>query len=78
VRDAPAESEANMENLGYILIGSVFILWILGMIAGMVAIYPFGLIGLIVLTGFGLLFSKVAKERMANKEDDYYNDNVNQ
>lgn len=67
-----------MENLGYILIGSVFILWILGMIAGMVAIYPFGLIGLIVLTGFGLLFTKVAKERMANKEDDYYNDNVNQ
>lgn len=67
-----------MENLGYILIGSVFILWILGMIAGMVAIYPFGLVGLIVLTGFGLLFTKVAKERMANKEDDYYNDNVTQ
>ena len=67
-----------MENLGYILIGSVFILWILGMIAGMIAIYPFGLVGLVVLTGFGLLFTKVARERMANKEDDHYSENVNQ
>lgn len=67
-----------MEKLGYILIGSVSILWILGMIAGMIAIYPFGLVGLVVVTGFGLLFAKVAKERMANKEDDYDNENINQ
>lgn len=67
-----------MEKLAYILIGSVALLWLLGMVAGMIAIYPFGLVGLIVLAGFGLLFFKVLGERLANKEDDHYNENVNQ
>ena len=67
-----------MENLGYVLIGSVTVLWIVGMVAGMIAIYPFGLVGLVAFAGIGLLFTKVVKERLENKEDDHYNQNVNQ
>ena len=67
-----------MEKLGYLLIGSVAVLWIIGMVAGLIVAFPYGLIGLIVLIGFGLLFVKVLKERLASKEDDYYNKNVQQ
>jgi Tfp pilus assembly protein PilW len=42
----------------------------------MVAAFPFGIIGLIVLTGVGVLFIKVLKDRLNNKEDDYYSKNV--
>ncbi len=67
-----------MEKLGYVLIGSVALLWIIGMIAGMIAIFPWGVVGLVVLAGFGLLFAKVLKERLASREDDYYSENVQQ
>ncbi len=65
-----------MERLGYILLSIIAIAWILGMVAGMVAAFPFGLIGLIVLVGIGLLFAKVVKDRINNTEDDYYSKNV--
>lgn len=54
------------------------LLWLLGMIAGLISIYPLGLIGLVVLAGFGLLFFKVLGERLANREDDHYDETVNQ
>ncbi len=65
-----------MERIGYILLSIIAIAWILGMVAGMVAAFPFGLIGLIVLVGIGLLFAKVVKDRINNTEDDYYSKNV--
>ncbi|MCF6242795.1 MAG: hypothetical protein L3J74_15815 [Bacteroidales bacterium] len=65
-----------MERLGYILLSIIAVAWILGIIAGMVAAFPFGLIGLIVLAGIGFLFAKVVKDRINNKEDDYYSKNV--
>lgn len=65
-----------MEKIGYLLIGSVALLWIIGMVAGMIVAFPYGLIGLVVLAGFGLLFAKVLKERLASKEDDYYSKNI--
>ena len=67
-----------MEKIGYFLIGSVAILWIIGMVAGMIVAFPYGIIGLVVLAGFGLLFAKVLKERLASKEDDYYSKNIQQ
>ncbi|UCH10156.1 MAG: hypothetical protein JSU61_13305 [Fidelibacterota bacterium] len=67
-----------MEKLGYLLIGSVAILWIIGMIVGLIVALPYGIIGLVVLIGFGLLFVKVLKERLASKEDDYYSKNIQQ
>ncbi len=65
-----------MERTGYILLSIIAVAWISGMIAGMVAAFPFGLIGLIVLAGIGFLFAKVVKDRVNNKEDDYYSKNV--
>jgi hypothetical protein len=42
----------------------------------MIAAFPFGIIGLIGITGLGFLLAKVIKDRLGNKEDDYYSDNV--
>ncbi|UCD37385.1 MAG: hypothetical protein JSW54_11210 [Fidelibacterota bacterium] len=67
-----------MEKLAYILIGSVMLLWIIGILAGLIIAFPYGIIGLVVLVGFGLLFIKVLKERLASKEDDYYSKNIQQ
>ena len=66
----------NLETTGYVLLGIVAALWLLGMIVGMVAAFPFGLIGLVAFLGVGLLFIKVLKERLRNKEDDHYSRNV--
>jgi F0F1-type ATP synthase assembly protein I len=65
-----------MENIGYILLGVVAIAWFIAVLVGMVAAFPFGIFGLLAILGFGFLFAKVVKERMRNKEDKYYSENV--
>jgi len=67
-----------MEKLGYAFIGFVAVVWIVGMIAGMIIIMPYGLIGLLFIIGIGLLLVKAIKDRLANEEDDYYSKNVKQ
>lgn len=64
------------EKIGYLCIGIVAVLYVVAMIAGMIAAFPFGLIGLVVFLGVGVLLVKVVKERLANREDDYYSKNV--
>jgi len=66
-----------MENLGYVLLGIVAVIWLIAILIGFVAAFPFGLIGFVALGGFTFLFAKVIKDRMDNKEDDYYSNNVN-
>ncbi len=66
----------NLETLGYALLGLVAAAWLVAMLAGLVAAFPYGLIGLVLLTGVGLLLLKVVRERLRNKEDDYYADKV--
>ena len=65
-----------MENIGYVLLAIVAVCWIIAMLVGMIAAFPFGIIGLIGITGLGFLLAKVIKDRLGNKEDDYYSDNV--
>ena len=65
-----------MENIGYILLGIVVICWLIAMFIGMIATFPFGIIGLVAIAGLGFLFAQVVKDRLANKEDDYYSKNV--
>ena len=65
-----------MEYLGYTLLGLVAVVWLVVVIVGLVAAFPLGLIGFVVLAGLGVLFAKVLKERLENKEDDYYSKNV--
>ena len=65
-----------MEKIGFFLIGAVVLLWIVGMIAGLVALWPYGLPILIGLTGVGFLLAKAIKDRLTSEEDNYYSKNV--
>ena len=53
-----------MENIGYFLLGIVTVIWIIAVIIGVIVAFPFGLIGLLAILGFGFLFAKVIKDRM--------------
>lgn len=65
-----------MENIGYFLLGIVAVIWIIAVIIGVIVAFPFGLIGLLAILGFGFLFAKVIKDRMENKEDDHYSKTI--
>ena len=65
-----------MERIGYVLLSIVAAGWLIAILAGMIAAFPFGMIGLVVILGIGFLFAKVIKDRLENKEDDYYSKNV--
>lgn len=67
-----------MERVGYILLAIVAACWLIAMVTGMIVAFPFGLIGLAGITGVGLLFAKVVKQRLQSDEDDYYDKNVDQ
>lgn len=67
-----------MEYIGYGFLAIVALIWIIALFIGMIAAFPYGLIGLIAIIGLGFLFAKVIKDRMENKEDDHYSDNVEQ
>ena len=64
------------EKWGYTLLSIIAALYIVALFVGMIATFPFGLIGLLLIAGIGILMVKVLKERMKNKEDDYYSKNV--
>ena len=64
------------EKIGYLCLGIVAAFYIVAMLFGVVAAFPYGLIILIALLGVGVLLVKVVKERLASKEDDYYSKNV--
>ena len=62
-----------MEKIGYILLCITAVCWIIAVIIGVVVAFPVGLIAII---GVGFLFAKVIKDRIENKEDDYYSKNI--
>ena len=65
-----------METLGYVLLTIVALAWITVVITGLVMALPWGLVGLIGILGIGFLLIKVISDRLNNKEDDHYSDNV--
>lgn len=65
-----------MERIGYAILGTVAAVWLVLMIVGMIAAFPAGLVGLVVLSGFGFLFAHVVKTRVANKDDKYYSGKI--
>lgn len=65
-----------MEFIGYALLAIVALCWLIAMLVGMIAAFPFGLIGLVGILGIGFLLAKVVKDRLESKEDDYYSKNV--
>ena len=62
----------NYEKWGYTLLAVIAALYIVALFIGIISTFPFGLIGLLLIAGIGILLLKVLKERMKNKEDDYY------
>lgn len=64
------------EKWGYSLLAVIVIIYLVAMFIGMIATYPYGLLGLIFVAGVGILMIKVLKERLHNKEDDYYSKEV--
>lgn len=65
-----------MKFIGFVLLGIAAATWLILIIAGMIAAFPFGLIGLVVIIGVGFLLARVILDRLSNKEDDYYSKNV--
>ena len=65
-----------LERTAYAILIVVFLAWLIAMIAGMIAAWPIGILGLLALLGFGLLAIKVLRERLNNREADYYSKNV--
>ena len=67
-----------MEYIGYVFLAIVALIWIIALFIGMIAAFPYGLIGLLAIMGIGFLLAKVIKDRLENKEDNHYSDNVEQ
>ena len=57
-----------MEYIGYALLAIVALIWIVVLFIGLIAAFPYGIIGLIAI--------KVIRDRLRNTEDDHYADNV--
>jgi hypothetical protein len=66
----------NYERWGYSLLAIIAAVYLVAMFVGMIAAFPFGLIGLLLIAGIGVLLVKVIKERMNNREDDYYSKEI--
>ena len=71
-----------MEKLGYLLITGFFVLvtyLTLDQLYGLSLVnefYPDGLIIVLIYGGLLMLFVKVLRERLNNKEDDYYSKEI--
>ena len=65
-----------LEKLGYAILVIVAIAWLVLVVIDIIESLPVGIIGLLAIVGVGLLFIKALKDRLANKEDDYYSKNV--
>jgi hypothetical protein len=70
------ESMDNYEKWGYSLLSIIAAVYLIAMFVGMIAVFPLGLLGLLLMGGIGILLVKVIKERMKNKEDDYYSKEI--
>ena len=65
-----------MEKAGYVLLALVAIVYLLLVIGGLIIVFPWGIIGLVLIVGLGLLFTRVLKDRLSSKEDDYYSKKI--
>jgi hypothetical protein len=62
--------------IGYLFLIAAFIGYLVLIIAKLIDVLPEGIVGLLAIAGFGLLLIKVIKDRLTNKEDNYYSKNV--
>jgi hypothetical protein len=67
-----------LEKLGYAILLIAAVAWLVIVAVGLISAFPAGMTGLLVIVGLGLLFVKVLRDRLKNKEDEYYSENVKQ
>ncbi len=67
-----------LDRLALIFVAIVACLWAVVMVLGMVAALPWGLPGLIAFGAIGFLLWRVVSDRLSSREDDYYENNVQQ
>tara|TARA_B110000014_G_C19674563_1_gene354122 strand:+ start:171 stop:374 length:204 start_codon:yes stop_codon:yes gene_type:complete len=65
-----------MEKLGYILILAFYVCMSYLIMNEIETFFPEGLLFFLISTGVALLFIKVLRERLNNKEDDYYSKEI--
>lgn len=68
-------------SLGNIALVGVCIaagIYVLVLLTGMIALFPFGLIGLVILGFVGFLLFSVLKQKLDDSENRHYEDNVNE
>ncbi len=65
-----------MEKTAYIILIIVAIAWVVAWVIGMFQNTWIGIIGLVMLIGLGLLFSKALRDRMKNYKSDRYSRDV--
>jgi len=65
-----------MEKAGYFILIVVAIAWIIAWVIGMFQNIWIGIIGLVMLIGFGLLFIKALSDRIKSNKDDRYSRDV--
>ena len=66
----------SLGNLALVGVIIAFAVYLTLMIIGMIAAFPYGIIGLVVLGFIGLLLIGVLMQRAGDKEDRHYVDNV--
>ena len=52
------------EKWGYSLLSIIAIIYMVAMFIGLIAVFPFGLLGLVFIAGPGILMVRVLKERL--------------
>ena len=65
-----------MEKIGYILLTAFYLLTLYLTLQEIQNFYPEGILAFLVYSGLFLLLIKVIKERLSNKEDDYYSKEI--
>ena len=65
-----------MEKIGYILLTAFYLLTLYLTLQEIQNLYPEGILILLVYSGLFVLLIKVIKERLNNKEDDYYSKEI--
>lgn len=65
-----------LDTVALWLVVALAIAWAAVAIVGLVAMWPFGLIGLVVIVVVGYLIVGVIRQKMASAEDAYYEKNV--
>lgn len=65
-----------LDTLILVFVCLAVVVWALIMIAGMIAAWPFGIPGLLVVGIAGYIVYRVVADRLRNAEDDYYEKNV--